>query len=322
VILDIDPKVDYAFKHLFGRNSTRPLLIDLLNHILNREPGRRIQDLELLNPFNPKESLDDKLSILDIKARDQSGQQINVEMQMLLSAFFKSRIIYYQTKFHQQQLHEGEDYRVLKPTISIVFLNQVLFPEVADYHLRFRVLEERHHFPFTDDLELHTLELPKFLKREADLTSGLDLWLYFLRHAEKIDSDAIPKILDQSPIPRAVEELKMLTQTDLERERYEARRKAQLDYNSGLIAARKEGEEKGRMEGKEEGRKEGEEKGRMEGKEEGRSEAERIAAIRLIHLCERILQRSVYSKEELDRLSLSELTRLGNDLEAELLKHQ
>jgi hypothetical protein len=94
----------------------------------------------------------------------------------------------------------------------------------------------------------------------------------------------------------------MLTQTDLERERYEARRKAQLDYNSGLISARMEGEEKGRM--------------------EGRSEAERIAAIRLIHLCERLLQRSEYSKEELDRLSLSELTRLGNDLEAELLKHQ
>jgi flagellar biosynthesis/type III secretory pathway protein FliH len=111
-----------------------------------------------------------------------------------------------------------------------------------------------------------------------------------------------------------VEELKMLTQTDLERERYEARRKAQLDYNSGLISARMEGEEKGRKEGKEEGR--------MEGKEEGRSEAERIAAIRLIHLCERLLQRSEYSKEELDRLSLSELTRLGNDLEAELLKHQ
>lgn len=34
MILDIDPKVDYAFKHLFGRESTRPLLIHLLNCIL------------------------------------------------------------------------------------------------------------------------------------------------------------------------------------------------------------------------------------------------------------------------------------------------
>jgi hypothetical protein len=44
---------------------------------------------------------------------------------------------------------------------------------------------------------------------------------------------------------RAVEELKMLTQTDLERERYEARRKAQLDYNTGLKVARMEGEKIG-----------------------------------------------------------------------------
>ena len=39
---------------------------------------------------------------------------------------------------------------------------------------------------------------------------------------------------------RAVEELKMLAQNDLERERYEARRKALLDYHTGLNVAREE----------------------------------------------------------------------------------
>jgi hypothetical protein len=43
-------------------------------------------------------------------------------------------------------------------------------------------------------------------------------------------------------VHRFVEELKMLTQTDIERERYEARRKAQLDYNSGMNFARTQGE--------------------------------------------------------------------------------
>ena len=83
MILGIDPKVDYAFKHLLGRESTRPILIDVIDKVLNPAPGHHIQDIELLNPFNPKESADDKLSILDIKARDQSGRQFNVEMQML-----------------------------------------------------------------------------------------------------------------------------------------------------------------------------------------------------------------------------------------------
>ncbi len=224
MILGIDPKVDYAFKHLLGREATRPILIDVLEKILNLPAGHHIEDIELLNPFNPKEALDDKLSILDIKARDQSGRQFNIEMQMLAYRSYLKRVVYYCARLHQQQLHEAEDYRTLRPTISISFLGHVLFPQVPDYHLRFRLLEETHHFPLTEDMEFHILELPKFTKSEAQLTNGLDIWLYFLRHAAMMDTEALPALLRQQPlIARAVEELRMLTQSDLERQRYEAR---------------------------------------------------------------------------------------------------
>src|SRR5213595_1126111 len=136
MILGIDPTVDFAFKHLLGRESTRPILINVVDSVLNPAPGFHIKDLELLNPFNPKETLDDKLSILDIKARDQSGRQFNIEMQMLARRDYEKRILYYGCRLHQQQLHEGEDYRTLKPTISISFLDHVLFPKAADCHLR------------------------------------------------------------------------------------------------------------------------------------------------------------------------------------------
>jgi predicted transposase/invertase (TIGR01784 family) len=74
----IDPKVDYAFKHVFGREQNQSLLVDLLHAVLEPSPQQQIKTLEILNPFNDKEALDDKLSILDIKARDQSGRQFNV----------------------------------------------------------------------------------------------------------------------------------------------------------------------------------------------------------------------------------------------------
>src|SRR6266481_5834947 len=148
MILGIDPKVDYAFKHLFGRETSRPILIDVLDSVLQPPAGRHIQELELLNPFNPKEALDDKLSILDIKARDQSGRQFNIEMQLLAYRYYEKRILYYASKLHQQQMHEGQDYLTLQPTLSISFLNHVHFPQVGDYHLHFRLLEDRHHFPF------------------------------------------------------------------------------------------------------------------------------------------------------------------------------
>ena len=41
-----------------------------------------------------------------------------------------------QAKLYQQQLHSGDDYLELRPTISISFLNHVLFPQSPDFHLR------------------------------------------------------------------------------------------------------------------------------------------------------------------------------------------
>src|SRR5438309_10979557 len=144
MILDVDPTVDYAFKHLLGRERIRPILIDVIDSVLAPAPEHRISDLDLLNPFNPKEALDDKLSILDIKARDQSGRQFNVEMQMLAFRYYEKRILYYCARLHQQQLREGQDYLELRPTISISFLNHALFPQAPDFHLRFRLQEMSH----------------------------------------------------------------------------------------------------------------------------------------------------------------------------------
>jgi predicted transposase/invertase (TIGR01784 family) len=93
MILGIDPKVDFAFKYLLGRESTRAILIDVLNSVLELKDGHKITEVELLNPFNLQEAPDDKLSILDIKARDQSGRQFNVEMQMLPYPSYEKRIV-------------------------------------------------------------------------------------------------------------------------------------------------------------------------------------------------------------------------------------
>jgi predicted transposase/invertase (TIGR01784 family) len=294
MILGIDPKVDYAFKHLFGREKTLPLLSNLIDEVLAPSRGHCTYDLDLLNPFNPKDSFDDKLSILDIKARDQTGQQFNIEMQMLVYPHYDKRILFYASTLHQEQLKEGEGYENLRPTISISFLNHIWFPATTVYHTRFRLLEESGHFPLTDDLEFHVLELPKFTKSATELASGLDIWLYFLRHAERIDSVAVPMPLRQPLVLRAMEELKMLTQSEIERERYLARRKAQFDYNTLVNWARKEGRQEGRQEG----------------------------LINRIHFCERLLHRPATDAAVLTLLSIEELDKLAEDLESQVQKQQ
>ncbi len=302
MILGIKPTVDYAFKYFLGREPTKPILINVIDSVLDPAPDGRIDGLDLLNPFNPKASMDDKLSILDIKARDHAGRQFNVEMQVLATASYKKRILYYSCKFHPQQLPQGADYAELKPTISISFIDDVLFPDVDGYHHHFQLLEKTHHFPLTGDVEFHILELPKFMKTAGELRSDLDVWLYFLRNAEKMDTEALPLALQSQPlVVRAVEELKVLTQDDLERERYEARLKAQMDHISFMNELKRMREQVEDL---------------QQGLRQGRAEGEIIGAI---HAYEQLLNRPQTPVDKLTGLAMENLASLAEQLRIEVV---
>ena len=174
----------------------------------------------------------------------------------------------------------------------------MLFPDVREHHLRFRLLEERFHFPLSPDLEFHILELPKFTKSADELESDLDIWLYFLRHAEKMDTAALPAPLQCPLVLFAAEELKMLTQSELERERYESRRKKQMDDRALMIEMRD---------------------ARTEGRAEGLAAGEMIGQI---HAYEQLLNRPVTPSKDLGALSLEDLSRLAEDLRKQLLPRQ
>src|SRR5262245_55337607 len=109
----IDPKVDYAFKRVFGSEDTKDVLIHLLNAVLSPPAGGEVTDVTLTNPFNDKMVIDDKLSVLDIKARDAAGRQFNVEMQMIAPTEYPQRALYYWAKLYTEQLKEGHEFETL-----------------------------------------------------------------------------------------------------------------------------------------------------------------------------------------------------------------
>ena len=69
--LGIDPKVDYAFKRLFGSEENAPLLVSLLNAVV--VPARPVSGVEIVLPHSDKSSPEDKLTIGDVKARAMFG---------------------------------------------------------------------------------------------------------------------------------------------------------------------------------------------------------------------------------------------------------
>src|SRR5271165_3883511 len=82
--VDIDPKVDYVFKRLCGDEDNALLLVDLLNAVLRFPPGRIVRGVTLLNPFVAKDYAEGKVSILDVRARDDPGRQFLLEMQQIV----------------------------------------------------------------------------------------------------------------------------------------------------------------------------------------------------------------------------------------------
>ncbi len=69
---------DVIFKTVFGYEKNEKLLISLLNAILNLTGNEKIVKLTFLNTFNIKEYLNDKLTSLDVKVEDGTGDRSQI----------------------------------------------------------------------------------------------------------------------------------------------------------------------------------------------------------------------------------------------------
>lgn len=284
----INPQVDYAFKKVFGSESNIDLLASLVNAVLTPGVGP-VKDLVIRNPFSEKDATDDKLAILDIKASDAEGRLYNIEMQMLAWAAFRARALYYWSKVYSQQLAEGNKFTALRPTISICFVSNEMFRGQAGYHHRVGLTDLASGKVFSDHLQMHFVELKKFALTAEQVKTPLDAWCYFLRHGESLDSGALPPSLQDQPIGRALEVLAVLTQSEIERHRYESRLMGMMDMATLL--------------------------GELEDAKRERDTAWSAGSLAgQIRFCQQMLQQSVSTKEELEKLPLDELQRLADEL--------
>lgn len=255
----ISPRVDIAFKKIFGVEENKDLLISLINSIVSDED--QVSDITLLNPYNAQNFTRDKLSILDIKAKGFDGKLFNIEIQISDEADYDKRALYYWAKLYTEQLEVAEDYSTLSKAIGIHILNFISIPEVDKYHNIFHITEKETGQSYFKDLELHTIELKKFSKDSSEqlpdiiskVKNSLDMWLAFLTRHDLLQSDKLSDNLDNSDLKKALTVLDVMNFSSLERDAYEDHLKwLRIEANT-LKKAEAKGVEKGREEGREEG---------------------------------------------------------------------
>ena len=262
----INPRVDLAFKKIFGVEENKDLTMSLINAVV--APEDQVSEITLLNPYNPKNFANDKLSILDIKAKAKDGKRFNIEIQVSDEADYDKRALYYWAKLYTEQLASGEDYGRLSKAIGIHILNFTSIPKAKKYHNVFHLREKEAGLHYFKDMELHTIELNKF---EANLPkklsefvrkmkTSLDIWSSFLTRNNLLNPEDLPPEINRPEIRKALDILQHINFTQAERDAYEDRLKwlrietntLKKQFNDGKAEGIAEGIEKGIEKGKKE----------------------------------------------------------------------
>ncbi|MCE2887755.1 MAG: Rpn family recombination-promoting nuclease/putative transposase [Pseudanabaena sp.] len=249
----INPKIDFAFKKIFGSEDSKDILISFLNALIY-EAQPVIYDLEILNPYLAPKIRGVKDTYLDIKAKitdSETGEQrtVIIEMQVLNIEGFEKRILYNAAKSYSVQLTTGQGYNLLNPVIALTITDFVMFADLPNVTSRF-VLKEKDFlidYPIYD-IELIFVELPKFKKNLPELKTIIDKWLFFLNNARKLQN--IPATMDT--IPEIKKAFYIANQANLTLDELEDQEKSEIfiqDQRGAIIKATKESLEQGRQEG-------------------------------------------------------------------------
>lgn len=260
----MDLKVDFAFKQLFGTEGNEPILRALLNAILQLPKEEQIASLTIMNSELLREHAEDKASILDIYARTEKDEYINIEIQVADKYDMKKRTLYYWSRIYSSQMKKGKSYAELQKTVTINILDFELLKETNRFHSTFRLYESEDKFLLTDVLELHFVEMPKLLTKWKHRTvnpydNELEKWLLLFEADEHEDiRKELEAIAMQDPVmKRAFEKWEDLSRDEKMWIEYETRKKAIQDEMSAVreaelrqMKAREEGREEGLTEGK------------------------------------------------------------------------
>lgn len=246
----LNPKNDYVFKRIFGHIGNEDITASLISSIV----GKQITNVKLdNNTILERDVLDDKVGILDIRAKIDSNINCNIEMQLVDKKNIEKRILFYWSKMYSSSIKAGKDYEDLEKTIIILISDYELdtLKKVPKYQTKWQIREEEYHqIVLTDIMELYIIELPKFMKCKKNNKKEMNMWLRFIQNPEVV------KMSENAEIQKAQKELERISNDAHERYLAELREKYIMDQKAIEDAGYDKGKKVGITVGRKEEKKE------------------------------------------------------------------
>ena len=279
---------DYIFKRLFSKKGNEDILKDLLEGILEIpiEKVEVMQEVEL--------------------------ERVDIEMQIANEKNMIERTLYYWAGLYYTGLKRGQDYKLNNKVITINILMYNIFKK-EKYHTIATIKEDENNEKIIDKLEIHFIELPKFLKSREIGNKKLRQWLEFICNKRKGEIEMA--VRENEKIAKASQEWEYLKGDEAVKRMAFLKEKWERDWNSSMHSAEEAGIEKGMKKGV----KKGKEEGRKEGEEEGRKEGEEAKAKEIIlKMLEKEIDEEIISK--VTNFRLEEIKKIKDEIQYEVKK--
>ena len=246
---------DDVFKLVFGRESSKDIMIEFLNHVI---PDRMITDLEFIDKEMHPVERDSKGTVYDMFCKTDDGSRIIVEVQRRKQPFYPERAIYYSTFQIQRQVEAGAEHYDFLPVYVVNILNFRMDANVGNENVKtvYRIYEEDTHSLLTDRVTFIFLELAKFNKTIDDLDGNIIDGMYFC-FKNMATLDKRPEVLKHQIFTKIFEVSELLNMDQKTRDKVLEKMTTERDLRNQMAYARKEAIEEGLAEGRAKGRAEG-----------------------------------------------------------------
>ncbi|WP_316812588.1 Rpn family recombination-promoting nuclease/putative transposase [Pedobacter heparinus] len=179
----LNPKDDFAFKHIF----TKETHLDLLMHFLNAVfKGKKvITKVQISKTEHKGNQKTDRKSVFDVHCTGADNEKFTIEMQKESSPYFADRLLFYAAILIQEQgksVDANWNYKL--PEIYFVAILDFKFAGMpADQYIHnVSLVETKSNLPFYKKLGYIYIELPGFNKTEKELKTDEDKWLFCIKH--------------------------------------------------------------------------------------------------------------------------------------------
>jgi len=235
----MDLRIDYAFKAFVEENPEA--LISILNAIFaNANINRVVKSVRLKNPTFDKKSVEDKLSILDVRAELEDGTDILVEMHLHGIGQILAKMIRSWARAYSEELETSKKFTSQPPTIAIAFVNGAIEPiekpdsDTDEIHGVYMIMNRKNGAVLTNAMELHFIDMKAFAKavneaNSINIKEPIDdmfaYWLSVITEKEINNKDIIENARkEKEVIGMAVSAIAKQSEDKVMRQAYQRRR--------------------------------------------------------------------------------------------------